>query len=136
MTSPCSIVGISTMFMIAPLQSSRPPVSSGLVICFCTCRVLFRANVLDDIHVLSDWSFRKLLAPVRADRLEKDSLAPMASTTLLSECVTISDQGCSLRVIHVHVSEGIARVQTLKEGLGSGPRVPSILCLTGSFGSK
>ena len=30
---------------------------------------------------------------------------------LLSECVTISDQGYSLRVIHVHVGEGIARAR-------------------------
>ena len=40
----------------------------------------------------------------------------MASTTLLSECVTISDQGCSLRIIHVDVAEGIAHVQALREG--------------------
>ena len=48
----------------------------------------------------------------------------MASTMLLSECVTISDQGYSLRVIHVLV-EGIAHVQALGDGSGSGPRVSS-----------
>ena len=32
-----------------------------------------------------------------------------ASTMPLSECVAVSDQGCSLRVIHVRVGEGIAR---------------------------
>ena len=42
---------------------------------------------------------------------------------LLSECVTISDQGCSFRVIHVPVGEGIAHVRALGEGSGSGPRV-------------
>ena len=35
----------------------------------------------------------------------------MACTMLLSECVAISDQCYSLRVIHVLVGEGIARVQ-------------------------
>ena len=34
----------------------------------------------------------------------------MASTMLLSGCVTISDQGYSLRVIRAHVGEGIVRV--------------------------
>ena len=58
----------------------------------------------------------------------------MVSTTLLSECVTMSDQRCSLRVIHVLVGEGIARVQALREGLGSGTRVSSNLCLAGPSG--
>ena len=47
----------------------------------------------------------------------------MTSTTLLSECVTISNQGYSLRVIHVHVGEGIAHVQALGEGSGDLVRV-------------
>ena len=69
----------------------------------------------------------------RADLLENDSLS-WASSTLLSECVIISDQGYSLRVIHVLVGKGIAHVQTLGEGSGSGPHVSSDSCLTGSSG--
>ena len=43
----------------------------------------------------------------RSDRLEKDSLS--AITVLLSEGVTISDQGC------VRVGEGVARFQAQRE---------------------
>ena len=46
------------------------------------------------------------------------------------ECVTISDQGYSLRVIHVHVGEGIAHVLAPGEVSGSVPRVSSDFCLT------
>ena len=57
-------------------------------------------NLLDDFHVLDDWSLLKRLAEgSRADRPDARS---MASTTLIYECVTISDHGHSLRVIHVH----------------------------------
>ena len=39
----------------------------------------------------------------------------MASTMILSECVTISGQGYTLRVIHVFVGEGVAHVLALGE---------------------
>ena len=68
---------------------------------------------MDDRFPFSDCSFHEPLAESRAVRLAKDSHS--AITVLLSECVTISDQGQSLRVIHVRVGEGIARVQALRE---------------------
>ena len=42
--------------------------------------------------MFDDWSFLKLLA---------EGQGLIGCTTLLSECVTISDQGYTLRVIHV-----------------------------------
>ena len=95
-------------------QSSQPAVarawSSAFALAVCHPR-----NLLDDICACGDWSFLKLLAEgSRADRLENDSLS--ARTMLLSECVTISDQGHCLRLIHV------------------GLRVSPDLCLAGSSG--
>ena len=122
----------STMFMIACRQSSQPAVARAWSSAFALA-VSHPRNLLDDICACGDWSFLRLLAEgSRADRLEKDSVSE--STMLLSECVTISDQGHCLRVIHVLVGEGIAHVQALGEGLGSGLRVSPDLCLTGSCG--
>ena len=112
MTSLCSITEISTMFMNASHQSSQHAASrADLLLSHLLC--LVPRSLLDDICTLSDCSFHKLSADSRADRLVNGSLS--ASATLLSECVTISDQGCSLRVIQVLVVEGIARVQALRE---------------------
>ena len=98
------MAGTSTKFTIASLQSSQHAAScnSGLVICFCTCCVSFRATSC----VFGDWSFLKLLT--------------RSGQALLSECVTVSDPGHGLRVIHVLVVEGIAHVQALREGSRSG----------------
>ena len=74
---------------------------------------LIPRSLLDDICVFSNCSFHKHSAESRADQLEKDSLS--ASTVHLFDCFTISDQGHSLRVIHVLVGEGIARVHALRE---------------------
>ena len=93
------------MFMTASHQSSQSAFAPG---------VYHSRSFLDDMFAFSDCSFQELLAESRGDRLEKDSLS--AITVLLSECATISDhQGQSLRVIHVRVGEGIARVQALRE---------------------
>ena len=130
-----SITGTLTMFMIASRQSSQPAATRVWATAFVPAVVSFQATSwMSSSRSVTDRSTNSWPG-FKAGLLVNDLLS-WASSMLLSECVTISDQGCSPRVIHVPVSEGIAHVQALREGWGSGSRVSSDLCLPGCSGES